>query len=116
VEKGTSPIFSYPGEERGASSCREQSGRETSRKSLMMPTFQEVLTAALTLSPTDRVRLAAALWEDWDAVPLAEWPLPSEEWIAEAQRRSAEYDEGRMSAATWPEVQARARRRAGLDE
>jgi 4-amino-4-deoxy-L-arabinose transferase-like glycosyltransferase len=34
---------------------------------------------------------------------------------ATAQRRSAEYDEGRMSAATWPEVRARARRRGGLD-
>ena len=77
-----------------------------------MPTFQDVLSAARTLSTGDRMRLATALWED---VSPGDWPLPDEEWIAEAQRRSAEYDRGQMSAATWPEVQARARRRAGLD-
>ena len=77
-----------------------------------MPTFQDVLSAARTLNATERMRLANAIWED---TPPADWPLPDAEWIAEAQRRSAEYDEGRMSAATWPEVQARARRRAGLD-
>ena len=77
-----------------------------------MPTFQEVLSAARTLNATERMRLANSLWED---VPPADWPLPDTEWIAEAQRRSAEHDEGRMSAATWSEVQARARRRAGLD-
>jgi putative addiction module component (TIGR02574 family) len=77
-----------------------------------MPTFQDVLTAARTLTATDRIRLADAIWEE---VSPADWPLPSEEWIAEAQRRSVEFDEGRMSAAPWPEVQARARRRAGLD-
>jgi len=37
------------------------------------------------------------------------------EWIAEAQRRSAEYDAGATSASSWPDVQARARRQAGLD-
>jgi putative addiction module component (TIGR02574 family) len=70
-------------------------------------TFQDVLAAAWTLNAGDRLRLADALWED---VPPSDWPLPSGEWIAEAQRRSAEYDQGRMSAATWSEVQARARR------
>jgi putative addiction module component (TIGR02574 family) len=78
-----------------------------------MPSFQEVLTAARTLSAADRLRLVDSLWED---VPPADWPLPSDPWIAEAQRRSAQYDEGRMTAATWPEVQARARRKAGPDE
>jgi putative addiction module component (TIGR02574 family) len=78
-----------------------------------MPSLQEVLTAARTLSAADRLRLVDSLWED---VPPADWPLPSEQWIAEAQRRSAQYDEGRTSAATWPEVQARARRKAGLNE
>jgi putative addiction module component (TIGR02574 family) len=77
-----------------------------------MPTFEEVLSAARTLNTTERIRLANSLWDD---VHPTEWPLPDAEWIAEAQRRSAEYDEGRMSAATWSEVQARARRRAGLD-
>ncbi len=77
-----------------------------------MPTFQEVLSAARTLNTTERLRLASFLWDD---IPPQEWPLPDAQWIAEAQRRSIEYDEGRMPATTWPEVQARARRRAGLD-
>jgi putative addiction module component (TIGR02574 family) len=77
-----------------------------------MPTLTEVLAAARTLNSEDRIRLADALWED---IPLEEWPQPSAEWIAEAQRRSAEYDAGRMKAATWAEVQVRARQKAGLD-
>jgi putative addiction module component (TIGR02574 family) len=83
-----------------------------SRRRLTMPTLSEVLDAARTLTPTERMRLVDALWED---VPPAEWPLPSEQWIAEAQRRSADYDPGRMSASTWAEVGTRARRKAGLD-
>jgi putative addiction module component (TIGR02574 family) len=77
-----------------------------------MPTFHDVLSAAQTLSASERVRLANTIWED---IPPAAWPSPDAEWIAEAQRRSAEYDAGQTTAATWPEVQARARRRAGLD-
>jgi putative addiction module component (TIGR02574 family) len=78
-----------------------------------MPTFQDVLDAARALTATDRIRLVDAIWED---VPPADWPPPSDEWLAEVQRRSAEYDAGRMSAAPWSEVQARARMKAGLDD
>jgi putative addiction module component (TIGR02574 family) len=77
-----------------------------------MPTFEDVLDAARTLTPTDRIRLVEALWED---VPQSEWPAPSAEWIAEAQRRSEEFDQGRASASTWSEVRERSRRNAGLD-
>jgi putative addiction module component (TIGR02574 family) len=77
-----------------------------------MSTFQEVLDAARGLTAIDRFRLVEALWED---VSPSEWPLPSQEWIAEAQRRSAEYDQGRMPATPWPEVRAQARRKARLD-
>lgn len=77
-----------------------------------MLTFQEVLSAARTLNTTERIQLANAIWED---VPPADWPPVDAEWITEVQRRSAEYDDGRMSAATWPEVQSRARRSARLD-
>lgn len=77
-----------------------------------MATFDDVLGAARALTPADRVRLVAALW---DEVPAAEWPLPSEEWVAEAQRRSEAFDAGQMSAAPWNEVRQRARNRAGLD-
>ncbi len=77
-----------------------------------MPTFHDVLDAARTLTPTDRIRLLDALWEE---VPPSEWPLPTEEWIAEAQRRSAAFDRNEMSATPWAEVRIRARHKAGLD-
>ena len=77
-----------------------------------MTTFDDVLGAAQNLPPDERVRLIDALIE---SVPPDEWPAPSEQWIAEAQRRSAEYDAGRMPASPWPEVRQRARRKAGLD-
>jgi putative addiction module component (TIGR02574 family) len=78
-----------------------------------MAILSEVLADARTLSAADRLQLAEALWED---LPPEEWPQPSTEWLAEAQRRSAEFDAGRMKAATWAEVQIRARQKAGLDE
>lgn len=77
-----------------------------------MPTLDDVLDAARTLTPTDRLRLLEALWED---VPPSDWPAPSAEWIAEVQRRSADVDAGRMLATPWQDVRARARRKAGLD-
>ena len=54
-----------------------------------MATFDDVLGAAQGLAPSDRIRLIDALWE---TVPPDDWPPPSRQWIAEAQRRSAEYD------------------------
>jgi len=45
-----------------------------------------------------------------------DWAPPSEEWIAEAKRRSEAYDAGQMTAAPWPEVRQRARHNAGLDD
>jgi putative addiction module component (TIGR02574 family) len=78
-----------------------------------MSTFDDVLGAAQDLPSVDRIRLVQALWE---TVPPAEWPTPAEEWIEEARRRSAEFDAGRMTASPWPDVRARARRKAGLDE
>ena len=78
-----------------------------------MTTFEDVLSAARSLNVTERMRLVDTLWEE---VSPTDWQPPSEAWIAEVQRRSAEYDAGRMTASSWSEVQARARRRAGLDD
>jgi len=77
-----------------------------------MISYDDVLGAAQNLPPADRMRLIDALWE---TVPLSTWVPPSKEWIAEAQRRSAEYDAGEMPASPWPEARQRARRKAGLD-
>ncbi len=77
-----------------------------------MTTFNDVYDAVRTLPAADQVRLIEAIW---DHLPPDEWPAPSEAWIAESQRRSAAYDAGTMSASPWPDVQRRARQRAGLD-
>jgi len=39
-----------------------------------MSVFNEVLDAARTLTPTDRMRLVAVLW---DEIPPGEWPQPT---------------------------------------
>lgn len=77
-----------------------------------MPGFAEVLEAARTLTPTERLRLVDALWND---IAPSDWPLPSAEWIAEAQRRSQEHDQGRETAKPWAEVLDRARKQTGLN-
>jgi putative addiction module component (TIGR02574 family) len=77
-----------------------------------MTTVQEILDAAQTLSSAKRAELIHALWE---SVSPDDWVRPSDEWIAEAQRRSGAYDTGQMKASPWSEVRQRARREAGLD-
>ena len=77
-----------------------------------MATFDDIMGAASSLSPEDRLRLIDALW---DTVEIDSWPAPSEEWIEETKRRSAELDAGRMETSKWSEVKMRARRKAGLD-
>lgn len=61
-------------------------------------TFARLLRHLLRLNESS---LAAEFWE---GVPPTDWPLPSEAWIAEAQRRSAEYYAGRSSSTPWSEV------------
>ena len=61
-----------------------------------MTTLQEIITAVKSLSPADRLRLVDAVW---DETSPETWPKPSQEWIKEVQRRSSEYDAGRMTAS-----------------
>ncbi len=78
-----------------------------------MTTVQEILDAAQALPSAERAQLIQALWE---TVSPDDWTTPSDEWIAEAQRRSEAYDTGQMTASPWSEVRQRARRKAGLDD
>jgi putative addiction module component (TIGR02574 family) len=77
-----------------------------------MTTFNDIFDAAQTLPVADQLRLIDAIW---DHLPASEWPMPDEAWIAESQRRSAVYDAETMSASSWPDVQARAQKKAGLN-
>jgi putative addiction module component (TIGR02574 family) len=74
--------------------------------------FDELLSAANGLPAAERMRLSDLLRE---SVPPDEWPPLSDEWLAEIDRRSCEYDAGRMPTASWSEVRQRTRRQAGLD-
>jgi putative addiction module component (TIGR02574 family) len=77
-----------------------------------MSTLQEIIDAAQALPADERAWLIQALW---DTVPPKDWVPPSQEWVAESQRRSEQFDAGRMTASSWPEVRDRARRKAGMD-
>ena len=48
----------------------------------------------------------------WDTIPDEAMPQISDEWLAEIQRRSAEYDAGKVQAIPWEQVRADALRRA----
>lgn len=74
----------------------------------MSTSFDQVLQAALTLPVPDRALLVDQLigtLEPEDAAPL------DDAWLAEIERRSREFDEGRAQATPWDEVRARAWRR-----
>ena len=60
-----------------------------------MPNYDTVLAEASRLPVVDRIQLIEALW---DTVPAGALPPLSDEWIAEIQRRSAEYDSGSVQA------------------
>ena len=74
--------------------------------------FEELLAGARELPPDVRLRLIEAICDD---LPPESWPAPDSEVLAEVQRPSVAYAEGRMTAAPWAEVQNRVRRHVGLD-
>jgi putative addiction module component (TIGR02574 family) len=83
-----------------------------SGRKCLMSTFSDVFAAAQTLPLIDRLHLIDALW---GSVPADALPPPTEEWIAEAQRRTAAREAGETTTLSWPEVRANARKKAGLD-
>ena len=76
-----------------------------------MPDYDAVLADARRLPLVDRIQLIEALW---DTVPADCLPPLTDEWIAEIQRRSAEYDSGSVQTVPWEQIRADALRRAGL--
>jgi len=73
--------------------------------------YETVLAEASRLPVVDRVQLIEALWE---TLPPDSLPPLSDEWVAEIQRRSAEYDSGSVQTVPWEQIRADALRRAGL--
>jgi putative addiction module component (TIGR02574 family) len=74
-----------------------------------MPDYESLLTEASQLPIAQRVELIEALW---DTVPDDAVPPLSDEWLAEIQRRSAEFEAGRGKTIPWEEIRAEAFRRA----
>jgi len=73
--------------------------------------YEKVLADASRLPVVDRVQLIEALW---DSLPPDSLPPLTEEWAAEIQRRSAEYDSGSVQTVPWEQIRADALRRAGM--
>lgn len=76
-----------------------------------MSDYDSLFADASQLPLDVRIRFIEALW---DTVPEDALPPLSDEWVAEIDRRSAEYDAGIVQAIPWEQVRAEARRRAGL--
>lgn len=76
-----------------------------------MSDYDSLLASASQLPLNIRIQFIEALW---DTVPEDSLPPLSDEWVAEIERRSAEYADGNMQPIPWEDVRADARRRAGL--
>ena len=70
-----------------------------------------MLADATRLPIADRVQLIEDLW---DTLPSDALLRMSDEWIAEIQRRSAEYDADSAETVSWEQVKAEALRRVGM--
>ncbi len=70
--------------------------------------YETLLADATRLPVADRIHLIDAIWQ---TLPADSLPPLSDEWIAEIQRRSAEYDSGSAEIVPWEEVKADAMRR-----
>jgi putative addiction module component (TIGR02574 family) len=69
----------------------------------MTPKVTELLTSALTLSPSEREELADCLW--FSLEPPDEFAnLPEGEWVAELNRRAAELKADPDLGVSWDEV------------
>ena len=68
-----------------------------------MPTVESLLVDAGHLPVADRIQLIDALW---DTLPEDALPPLSEEWTAEIQRRSTEYNAGAVATVSWQQVKA----------
>ena len=75
-----------------------------------MSKYESILADAAQLSVMDRIQLIEALW---DTVPEGGLPPLTEEWLAEIEKRSAEFDSGKVAPIPWSEVKANALNRLG---
>lgn len=77
-----------------------------------MPTVDSVLAKAFNLPVADRIRLIEALC---DTIPGYHAMSLSPEWLAEIERRSAEFDTDQATGVSWEEVKAASLKRLAQD-
>ncbi len=70
-----------------------------------MPDYDTLLADASQLPIGVRLQLIDAIW---DTLPAESLPPLTDEWAAEIQRRSAEYDSGSATTVPWEQVKAEA--------
>jgi putative addiction module component (TIGR02574 family) len=76
-----------------------------------MPDYEALLADATRLPVGERIQFIEALW---DTVPADCLPRLTDDWLAEIQRRSAEFDSGSVQTVPWEQIRADALRRAGV--
>lgn len=72
-----------------------------------MSTYENLLADAAQLPVADRIQLIDAIW---DTLPAESLPPLSSEWVAEIQKRSAEYDSGSAETVSWEQIKTEALR------
>jgi putative addiction module component (TIGR02574 family) len=68
-----------------------------------MSDYDTLLSDASQLPLDARIQLIEALW---DTLPDHAMPPLSDEWVAEINRRSAEYDAGSVQPIPWEKIRA----------
>ena len=66
-----------------------------------MSNYETLLSDASQLPVGDRIQLIEALW---DTLPADSLPPLTDEWLAEIQRRSSEYDSGSVQTTPWKQT------------
>ena len=74
----------------------------------MSPSVEQLLQSALSLPVSEQLELVAALNAAVDERGLRPF---DDDWLAEIQKRSAEYDAGLVTPIPWREVKERGRSR-----
>jgi putative addiction module component (TIGR02574 family) len=75
---------------------------------LKMSDYQSLFADASQLPVGERLHLIESLW---DTLPDDAAPTLSPEWLAEIERRSAEYDAGLVKPIPWETIRAESLRR-----
>ena len=78
-----------------------------------MANYETLLADASRLPVAERIQLIEALR---NTLPADSLPPLTDEWLAEIESRSAEYESGSVHTVPWEQIRAEAMRRIGATE